>query len=82
MKQKDFLLIIAIIAISALLSFFISKKIFVTPKSRQQQVVVVQDINSDFSSPDARFFNSSAFDPTKIITIGPNNNATPFKASQ
>ena len=82
MKQKDIALIIVIVFISALISFFVSKTIFSSPKNRQQQVEVVQPITADF--PEARqvhYFNSSAFDPTQLITIGQNANPDPFSGT-
>ena len=79
MKQKDVALILIIAFISAILSLFVSKAIFVPPKNRQQLVEVVQPLfTTDFPQPDSRYFNSSAFDPTQLITIGQNNNSNPF----
>jgi hypothetical protein len=82
MKQKDIALIIVIVFISAVVSLFISKAIFTTPASRQQQVDVVQPITADFPKPDSHYFNSNSFDPTQLITIVPNNNTNPFNSSQ
>jgi hypothetical protein len=81
MKQKDIALIVGIVIISAVVSLFISKAIFATPKSRQQQVDVVQPITADFPKPDGRYFNSSSVDPTQLITIGQNNNSDPFNST-
>ncbi|HVX47974.1 MAG TPA: hypothetical protein VHA05_01310 [Candidatus Saccharimonadales bacterium] len=78
MKQKDIALIILIVAIAGILSMFISKQIFATPKNRQQKVEVVQPITADFPKPDERYFNSQSFDPTQTITIGGNANPDPF----
>lgn len=78
MKQKDLALILVIIFISAIASLFISKIIFVSPKNRQQEVEVVRPITADFPKPDSQYFNSSANDPTKLITIGQNTNTDPF----
>lgn len=81
MKQKDIALIILIVAISAAVSFFASQRIFASPKARQQQVEVVQPISADFPKPDSRYFNSQAFDPTELITIGQSANPDPFSGS-
>lgn len=78
MKRKDLTLVIVIIVISAIISLVVSKAIFASPKNRQQQVEVVKIITSDFPQPDDRYFNNSAFDPTKQITIGQNPNPDPF----
>jgi hypothetical protein len=81
MKQKDIALIIIVVAISGFISVFVSKDLFSSPKSRQQQAEVVQPITSDFPAPDTRYFNSSAFDPAQPITIGQNANTSPFSTN-
>ncbi|HXR49802.1 MAG TPA: hypothetical protein VN778_02145 [Verrucomicrobiae bacterium] len=81
MKPKDVALIGVIVFISAIVSWFASSAIFVKPKDRQQQVEVVQQITTDFPQPDTHYFNNSAFDPTKLITIGKNNNTSPFNGT-
>lgn len=78
MKQKDIALIAVIVFISAVISLFASKAIFVSPKNRQQEVSVVQPITTNFPVPDPHYFNKDAFDPTKLITIGQNANPDPF----
>jgi hypothetical protein len=82
MKQKDIALIVMIALVGAIISLFISKAIFAPPKNRQQKVEVVQPISSDLPKPDSNYFNSSAFDPTQLITIGQNSNPDPFSGSQ
>jgi len=81
MKQKDIVLIIVIVFISAVVSLFVSKALFVPPKNRQQQVEVVQPITADFPKPDGQFFNAQANDPTQLITIGQNANNDPFSST-
>lgn len=81
MKQKDIALIMIVVFFSAILSYFVSSAIFVSPKDRKQEVEVVQPITADFPKPDERFFNDQAFDPTQTIIIGENANTDPF-ASQ
>lgn len=77
MKQKDIALIIIVIFISGLLSFFVSKALFKTP-SKSERVEVVEKISPDFSKPDSKYFNADAVDPTQLITIGQSNNVQPF----
>lgn len=81
MKQKDIALIVVIVFLSAIISFFLSKLIFAPPKNRQQSVEVISSITADFPQPDTRYFNSSAFDPTKPIIVGQNTNTNPFNSS-
>jgi ABC-type phosphate/phosphonate transport system permease subunit len=78
MKQKDFLLIGVVVFISVIVSLFVSKAVFSSPKNRQQQVETVQAITSDFPQPDSHFFNKDSIDPTKLIQIGQDSNQDPF----
>ena len=78
MKQKDIALIVVIVFFSAIISLFLSKAIFASPKNRQQQVEVVQKITADFPPPDPAYFNKKAFDPTQQINIGQGTNPDPF----
>lgn len=78
MKQKDLALIVIIVLVAAVASLLISKRIFVTPSDRQQQVEVVAPISAEFSPPSPAYFNSNSKDPTQIITISPNANPNPF----
>jgi len=82
MKQKDILLIGVVVFITAIASFFISNALFASPKNRQQKVEIVSPITTEFNKPDAKFFNSNAVDPTKLIEIGNNPNPTPFSNKQ
>lgn len=81
MKQKDWALIVVIVVVSAILSLFISKAIFVTPTNRQQSVESVQPISSDFPTSSIEKYVNGGFDPTQLIQISPNNNSNPFNSS-
>jgi hypothetical protein len=78
MRQKDIALIIIVAFISAVISFAVSNKIFVTPANRQQQVQVVDKIDPSFQALDTKYFNSNSIDPTQNSPIGVNNNQNPF----
>lgn len=78
MKQKDIALIGLVVIISAVLSLIISNKLFTTPADRQQQVVQVGSINDTFTTPSSTYFNNNSIDPTQTITVGPNQNSSPF----
>ncbi len=78
MKQKDIVLIIIVCFVSAVLSLFISKAIFTSPKQRQQPVEVVEKLTSEFVIPDTKYFNVNSINPTRLIRIGENPNLKPF----
>ena len=80
MKQKDIATLVLIAGISAVISFLISGKIFVTPANRQQQVEVVDVIDGNFQAPSSKYFNSDSIDPAQLVKIGSNNNQNPFKS--
>jgi len=78
MKQKDLAVIIIVVFISGILSFFISNMFFALPKQKVQKVEVVAPITPDFPVPDSKYFNNNSIDPTQIIHISGNNNQAPF----
>lgn len=81
MKQKDIALIIVIAFISAVVSFLVSGKLFVTPSNRQVQVEIVDPINASFQTPDSKYFNSNSIDPAPNTQIGAGNNQNPFNGA-
>ncbi len=81
MKQKDFALIILIAFVSAFMSFLVSNKVFVTPKTRQQKVEVVDNISASFEKPDSKYFNETSIDPAQNSQIGINDNQNPFNGT-
>lgn len=81
MKQKDIALIIFIAAISGAVSFAVSQFLFANAKAQQQTAAVVQNITTQFTTPDSKFFNSQSIDPAKLIEVGNSNNSNPFNGS-
>ncbi len=80
MKQKDVAVILVIAFISAIASFLISGRLFVTPANRQQGVEVVDVISTQFILPDGRYFNSESINPTTNSQLD-STNQTPFNSS-
>ncbi len=78
MKQKDVTLIVIIAFLSAIVSFILSGKIFVTPANRQQPVEVVDNISTQFKLPDSRYFNTNSINPTVTSQLGTDTNQNPF----
>lgn len=78
MKQKDVALIIVVVFISGIVSYFVSSKLFASPKDRQQEVEVVQPISAEFKIPDRKYFNDKSINPTQNIRIGEEENNQPF----
>lgn len=81
MKQKDIALVIVIAVVAGIISFVLSRLIFVTPANRQQKVEVVQSISTTFPLPSNKYFNNTAVDPSQTIQIGTSTNPAPFSSS-
>lgn len=82
MKQKDIAVVVVVAFLSAILSFVISGKIFVTPENRQQAVEKVDVIKPDFDQPDSRYFNADSINPTVNPTPGSGGtNQNPFNGT-
>jgi hypothetical protein len=82
MKQKDIAIIIAVVFVSGLLSYFVSKAIFSAPENLKTEVEVVEPITADFPEPDTRYFNANSVNPTLTITIGGGDNQAPFQTTE
>ena len=81
MKQKDIATIIAVAGVSALVSIFVSGKLFASGNARSQTVEQVPVIQSSFPTPDPKYFNSQSIDPTAILQLT-GNNPLPFNNNQ
>jgi hypothetical protein len=78
MKEKDVAVIIVVAFISAIASFLISNKLFVTPNNRAQNAEVVDPITASFNTPSKKYFNPSSINPTQQTAIGNEVNQDPF----
>jgi hypothetical protein len=77
MKQNDIALLIIVVFISAIGSFFLSGVLFNT-NNLSENVETVQPISAEFMEPDKRVFNTDAINPTQLIRIGEGSNERPF----
>lgn len=80
MKQKDILLIVTVVFVSAIFSLLISNLFLSSSNGRHEQVEVVEPISTDFPNPDERYFNNKSIDPTQRIEIGDSSNPKPFNS--
>ncbi|HTE22439.1 MAG TPA: hypothetical protein VK674_05365 [Candidatus Limnocylindria bacterium] len=77
MKQKDIALIIIIVFVSGVLSFFISNKFISSPK-HDLKAAKVEPITADFNEPSNAYFNDKSVNPTQLIRVDNNKNQSPF----
>lgn len=78
MKQKDIVLILIMVFISAVAAFAVSRSVFGSPGNREQSTAVVEVITPEFSPPPTKYFNTNSINPTQLITIGGDPNPSPF----
>lgn len=77
MKQNDIALIILIVFISGMASFFISNK-FIGPSKQDLKAAKVDPINAEFNLPSSDYFNKDSINPTQLIRVEANKNQSPF----
>lgn len=78
MKKNDIALIVLIVSISLVVSYFIVKAIIGNPKGQQTTAEVVEPIKPDLVQPSNKIFNRDAINPTVVIQIGNPSNQQPF----
>lgn len=78
MKSNDFLLIAVVAIVSGVFSVLLSNMLFTPKSSKELSAQVVDPITADFQTPDKRYFNDQAINPTQLIQIGDSNNPNPF----
>lgn len=78
MKKNDIALIVLIVSISLVISYFIVKGILGNPKNDQTTAEVVEPITPNLVQPSNQIFNRDAINPTVVIQIGNPSNQQPF----
>lgn len=80
MKQKDFILVIVMVFVGAVISFVVSRWLFASPKNTKQTAEIVDVIGPEFTTPSSRYFNADSVNPTQQIQIGESSNPNPFNS--
>ena len=78
MKKNDIALVVLIVSISLVVTYFIAKAIIGDPKGQEVSAEVVEPITSDLTAPSNKIFNRDAINPTIVIQIGDPSNQQPF----
>ena len=78
MKKNDIALIVLIVSISLVVSYFVVKALIGNPKSQEVSAEVVEPITADLVTPSNKIFNRDAINPTVVIQIGNPSNQQPF----
>jgi hypothetical protein len=78
MKKNDIALIVLIVSVSLVVSYFIAKAFVGDPKNQQVSAEIVAPITSTLTPPSNKIFNRDAINPTVVIQIGNPSNQQPF----
>ena len=78
MKQNDIAMLILVVAISFVTSWFVFNAIFPGPDEQSVEVEVVNEITDEFEQPSNKIFYDGSINPTELIQIDDQNNEQPF----
>lgn len=78
MKRNDIALIVLIVSISLVVSYFVAKAVLGDPKNKTVTAEVVDPISPNLVTPSNKIFNRDAINPTVVIQIGNPSNQQPF----
>lgn len=76
MKDKDIVVVIIIVALSGVISYFVSNA-FIAPPEKNLKAAKVERIDKKFNEPSSVYFNSQSINPTQLIRIDENKNDNP-----
>ena len=78
MKKSDIAVLILIVGISLIVTYFVGQAILGNTGQKQATVEVTDAISSDVKAPDSSIFNKDAINPTVSIKVSGSNNTQPF----
>ena len=78
MRKNDIALLVLIVSITLVASFFVVKALFGEPQKQATKVEKVDEISSSLVQPSKSIFNKDAINPTVVIQIGSPENQQPF----
>jgi len=81
MKKNDIALIVLIVSVSLVVSFFITKALVGEPQNHPVSAEIVAPISSTLATPESSIFNTNAINPTVNIQIGNSANQQPFSGN-
>ncbi len=78
MKKNDIALIILIVSISMVVTYFAGRALIGQSKNQTAKAEVVDAISPQLPTPSNKIFNKDAINPTVVIQIGNPANQQPF----
>ncbi len=82
MKQTDIAMLVLIVSLSLVISYFVGNALFGGESTRSTQVEVVESISAEFAQPDPDIFNDEAINLTQTINIGDSESTDPFSSDE
>ncbi len=78
MKKNDIALIVLIVSVTLVFTYFTARALIGEPKSQSAKAEVVEPISAELVQPTPKIFNKDAINPTVDIEIGASSNQQPF----
>lgn len=80
MKSQDIAVLILVVSISLVVSYFAGTALFASDEDRSAEVVRVIEIDEEFPQPSENIFNEDAINLVETITIGDSESEKPFES--
>ena len=78
MKKSDWAMVILIVAIAGLVSYFSANALLPAPNKNPQTVPTAEPMMAKVTEPSDKIFNDNAINPTVRVTIGDQSDQPPF----
>jgi hypothetical protein len=78
MKKNEIALLMVIVIVAALSSYFLLGAILKPADNQKKSVKVVEEISATVDTPSTKIFNTTAIDPAIKTVIGDSSNQQPF----
>ncbi|MGE5309630.1 MAG: hypothetical protein ACM3JF_00950 [Sphaerimonospora mesophila] len=78
MKKTDWAMVILIVAIVGVASYFVVGALLPSPGENPETVETATAISSDYKTPSEKNFSADAINPTVKVTIGNQGGEEPF----
>lgn len=78
MKKSDIALLILVVSVSVVISYFVGQAVLGGSVAKPVEVETAEPISADIVEPSPDIFSSNAINPTVQIKIGETTNQQPF----
>lgn len=82
MKQTDIAMLVLVVSLSLVVSYFLGNALFAGDENRSAEVEVIQEISAEFPEVDKSIFNKNSLNLTERIEIGDSESDAPFTSGQ